>query len=95
MNQLTSINQRAIRDVLLHDWDPIGIADTPEAQDEYDSYISQIFGLLIRHESKQKLFDFLWWVETENMGLCGNRKHTEAAVDKLIQVFGQLEQKKA
>ena len=40
--------QDAIRQVLLHDWDPIGVADVPEAQDEYDSYISQIYGMLIR-----------------------------------------------
>ena len=40
----------AIREILLRDWDPIGVADVPEAQDEYDSYISQIYGLLIRRE---------------------------------------------
>ena len=27
----------AIREILLRDWDPVGVADVPEAQDEYDS----------------------------------------------------------
>ncbi|WP_272939013.1 hypothetical protein [Sinorhizobium meliloti] len=27
-----------VRDVLLRDWDPIGISDIPEAKDEYDAY---------------------------------------------------------
>ena len=25
--------------ILLHDWDPIGVADEPQARDEYDSYV--------------------------------------------------------
>jgi hypothetical protein len=31
--------QESIHDILLRDWDPIGINDVPEARDEYDSYI--------------------------------------------------------
>jgi len=81
----------AIVHVLLREWDPIGVADVPEAQDEYDSYVGQIYGLLVRHEPRHKLIDFLWWVETENMGLCGRRPHTEAIADRLIQIREELE----
>lgn len=31
--------QDAIAEILLREWDPIGVVDTPEAQDEYDSYV--------------------------------------------------------
>src|SRR6266581_4716198 len=55
--------QDAIRKVLMDHWDPIGVAGVPEAQDEYDSYIHQIHGMLIRREAKYKLVDFLWWAE--------------------------------
>jgi len=68
----------------MREWDPIGVAGVVEAQDEYDSYISQIFGILIRHEPKQKLVDYLWWAETEHMGLYGNRQRTERVADSLI-----------
>src|SRR5688572_6040962 len=78
--------QDAIRDVLMREWDPIGVADMPEAQDEYDSYIGQIYGLLARREPKYKLVDSLWWAETENMGLYGNRRHTERVADLLLQI---------
>lgn len=78
--------QGAIRGVLLREWDPIGIADVPEAQDEYDSYVPQIYGLLIRRENRQKLVDYLWWAETENMGLCGNYRRTERIADLLLQL---------
>lgn len=34
-----SVNNRVlIREALLHDWEPIGISDIPEAKDEYDAY---------------------------------------------------------
>ena len=66
----------AIREILLRDWDPIGVADAPEAQDEYDSYIPGIYGRLIRRISEQELFDHLWQIETEHMGLFGNRGKT-------------------
>jgi hypothetical protein len=80
-----------IRHILIRDWDPIGVGDVPETQDEYDSYIEQIYGLLIRRETKDKLFDFLWWAVTENMGLAGNRRHTQDIVDKLLQLRESIE----
>jgi hypothetical protein len=33
---------QAIRDVLMRDWDPIGVAAIPEAAEEYDSYIASV-----------------------------------------------------
>jgi hypothetical protein len=83
--------QGAIREVLMREWDPIGVADVPQAQDEYDSYIHQIYGMLIRRESKYKLIDFLWWAETENMGLYGSRRRTEHVADLLLQIIDQAE----
>ena len=69
----------AIREVLMREWDPIGVADIPEAADEYDSYIGEVYGLLVRREPLRKMIDFLWWVETEHMGLAGNRRKTQDA----------------
>ena len=81
----------AIRGILLHEWDPIGIADDPAAQDEYDGYIHEIHGMLIRHELRHRLVDHLWWVETEHMGLYGNRSRTELIADRLIRMRGEIE----
>ena len=82
--------QNAIRKVLLRVWDPIGVADLLEAADEYDSYISQIHGLLLRREPLYKLVDFLWWAETENMGLAGNRRRTQQVAERLLQLPGEI-----
>jgi hypothetical protein len=37
--------QESIREILLRDWDPIGVNDVPEAQDEYDSYVGGVYRL--------------------------------------------------
>jgi hypothetical protein len=81
----------AIRKILIDEWDPIGINHIPEAADEYDSYISGIHALLIRHESEHKIFDHLWNIETERMGLYGNRVRTEQVVISLMRLRDQLE----
>ena len=81
----------AIRNVLLREWDPIGVADEPAAQDEYDGYIPAIIGMLIRDEPRRRLFDRLRWIETEQMGLIGDRERTDAVAGRLIGLRGQIE----
>ena len=81
----------SIRAILLKDWDPIGVADIPEARDEYDSYVGQLYLMLIRHEPRHTLVDHLWRVETEHMGLAGNRRHTEAIADSLLRLRDHME----
>lgn len=80
----------AIRDVLLKEWDPIGVAHIPEAADEYDSYIGEIHAILIRREPVYKLVDFLWWVESEHMGLAGNRRRTEQVAERLLRLIEEI-----
>jgi hypothetical protein len=71
---------------LLREWDPIGVADIPEAHDKYDCYISEIYCMLIHRETKSKLVNFLWWVETENMELYGDRQRTERVAELLLRI---------
>lgn len=80
----------AIHRVLLQEWDPIGVADVPQAQDEY-SYVGQVYAMLIRQQPLSKLFDYLWWVEMEYMGLRGNRQHTEQVAERLVLVRQEIE----
>jgi len=59
----------AIRRVLLEVWDPIGIRDEPNAQDEYDSYLGDVFELLTTGAPDDELKAYLNWVSAERMGL--------------------------
>jgi hypothetical protein len=36
-----------VREVLMREWDPIGVRDAPEAQDEYDSYVGKAYVMLM------------------------------------------------
>ena len=58
-----------IRHVLLNVWDPIGVKEEPNAQDEYDSYTGPIFDLLSSHATDEELRDRLLYFVNELMGL--------------------------
>jgi hypothetical protein len=77
---------------LLKEWDPIGVADEPEAQDEYDDYFGLIYVLLSRHESRQALIDYLWKIETVTIGMNGNKRHTEEIADRLLKLRDETDQ---
>ena len=76
-----------IRDILMDDWDPIGIKQFTDHVDEYDSYIPKIYSLLIHRKTQVEMCDYLWWAGTENMGLSGNRAHTESVAVKLMALI--------
>lgn len=80
----------AIRRVLMERWDPIGVREEREAQDEYDSYLPVIYRLLVTNRPKHELVDYLWWVETERMGLRGDRQATEAVAEYLMELREEL-----
>ncbi len=54
----------AICRILLREWDPIGVADIPEAYDEYNMYAGGVAAILMRGEPKDKLVEYLWTIET-------------------------------
>jgi len=76
----------AIRQVLLNEWDPIGISDVPEAGDEYDSYASHIRSLLARGATKTELVAYLLESEAESMGLTANREQANSIADRLLRI---------
>jgi hypothetical protein len=66
----TDINRALVRDVLLRDWDPIGISDIPEAKDEYDAYADVVFGMLINENATaEDIANYLFKIATEHMAL--------------------------
>jgi len=54
---------------LLKVWDPIGIADVPRAQDEYDDYVWPVYDLLVNGADDQQITAYLLHVVNELMGL--------------------------
>ena len=73
-----------MRQVLLEEWDPIGIRDEPLAQDEYDSYLRHIYDLLARDASELQIANHLNQLETVSMGMRGR------PIEKLLSVARSL-----
>ena len=65
-----------MRDLIMRQWDPIGVKKIPEAADEYDGYVAELLELVSLHTSAQALFEHLWRIETEYMGLPGKEGAT-------------------
>ena len=63
-----------IRHVLMNVWDPIGIKDERNAQDEYDGYLGGVYQLLVSGASDEQIADHLWRIIAERMGLSATRK---------------------
>lgn len=60
---------QGIDEILWLDWDPIGISGTPEARDEYYSYLPHVFKLAMEDSSPLKIAEYLDWVVRESMGM--------------------------
>ena len=83
---------KAIKTALLSEWDPIGVKHFPEAQEEYDSYAPHIYTLLTTDRPQHELYDYLWRLETDHMGLTGNRQATERFAERLRRIPREIEE---
>ena len=63
-------NRAIIRKILLTEWDPIGVSDISEAQDEYDTYADTVFGMLANPTaSVDAIVQYLFKIATEHIEL--------------------------
>ena len=83
MDQTRTLHRR-IKEILLLEWDPIGITSMQGAQDEYDSYIPMISAMLIARKLVHEVFEYLLWVETQHMGLASDRQRTQHVAEMLV-----------
>jgi len=76
-----------IRKVLLDIWDPIGVRDEPNAQDEYDGYIGEVYDLLVKKATDQEITDRLLYIVRERMGLdAANSEDMKPTVKALREI---------
>ena len=69
--------QDSIRQILYHEWDPIGVAGSAP-EDEYDSYIAPVYRILIRSRSEQELVEYLFRTARDTIGVaCETAEHFE------------------
>ena len=79
----------------MQQWDPIGVNSIPEAADEYDGYIGEIYELLSAKTSEQQLASHLQKIEVDRMGLDGFHPQAIAARTatalSVVAIIGDLE----
>jgi hypothetical protein len=75
-----------VRQAVHRHWDPIGVAAYSDDLGEYDGYIPALCALLEDNPTKARIFEYLWKVETESMGLVGDRQLTEEFADWLYSL---------
>ena len=86
---------RAVRQILLGDWDPIGVQNFPDryrqaTADEYDSYIGPVIGMLRAGRSKNEIADFLYDTEIRSMGIRRDRGAADVTAEKLVDLRALL-----
>ena len=67
-------------------WDPIGVRDESNAQDEYDSYLGGVFGLLTSGASDDQINDHVLRIVTERMELPAKKEDMQSTVSALRQI---------
>jgi hypothetical protein len=58
-----------VDEIIFYHWDPVGVSDSPEARDEYRTYLPQIFLLLRNGATQDAICGLLARFQTDNMGM--------------------------
>lgn len=75
---------KVVGEILWNDWDPIGVNDVAP-RDEYQGYVPEIFSMLIQNKTEKEIADRLYKIETETIGVLGNREHSLKIAKKIVE----------
>jgi hypothetical protein len=63
-------NRARVREILMREWDPIGVAGIPEAAGEYDAYADEAYVMLMdQRAAAETISAYLFEIATKRMGL--------------------------
>ncbi len=83
---------KRVDEVLFYIWDPIGVSDTPEARDEYNSYLGVVFSMLKQNKSANEIATYLTQIACDRMEFkvsADSKKH-DLEVATLLQKHKQF-----
>ena len=84
-SDLMAERQHIICRALCSEWDPIGVGHIPEAHSEYDAYVPSVYNLVMGDKCRDEIINYLWWLETEQIGMPGDREGVERFADRLLE----------
>jgi hypothetical protein len=80
-------------EVMHYVWDPIGVAGIPQARDEYDSYLIQVFAMLVERTAEGEIAEYLTGIEDKRMGLMPNPEQASRVASMLTDWCETLREK--
>jgi hypothetical protein len=81
-----------IREVLVRDWDPLGLSDAPGVPDDYDDVAREVHAILTGPEaSVERIAAYLRWVEREQMRLQRRPGEATGAARTLMALMDEAE----
>ena len=86
MGALRTPAVQTVREILLRDWDPLGIGDNISLADEYDSYIPTLLNLLTREPAVGDIIRCLEGIEAVLGGTAVSERRLRAAW-RLLETF--------
>ena len=75
-----------IKNLLLHEWDPIGVFGCEGAEDEYDCYALHVFEMLRKGADADAIARYLTYVVTSAMSLRGNPEEDRVIAAKAVAI---------
>lgn len=78
-------------DVLMTQWDPIGIQDEPEASGEYDHYVKPLLRRLDNGADAESVAGYLAAIETKRMGLPALPGDRLGVAERIVNWYRQNE----
>jgi hypothetical protein len=75
----------AVKSILLNEWDPIGISEFEEANDEYDAYITPICKMIAEGQSIVSIREYLRFA-TDSMCLDADETTEQIIAERLSSI---------
>jgi hypothetical protein len=75
---------RRVDEVLYYVWDPIGVAHSPAARDEYQGYLLKVFAMLQEGADAASVAAYLDAVAMDRMGLHEKGEHSKRVAELLL-----------
>jgi hypothetical protein len=75
-----------VKEILLREWDPIGIGGEDAAKDEYDAYVTGICACTAQRQSIEEVIKYLLWGEAEQMELQADVERARRVAGRMVQL---------
>lgn len=82
------VNRAEVQDILMLEWDPIGVSGEAGAENEYDGYAAEAYVMLMDGRSAEEISKYLYNSAACHMGLGSNDEIASRSYDVAKRLVG-------